>query len=96
MGTPPRVDPNQAGIKTIDTMTVTSVRQSAGMYNVSPPVVRRWLSVGLIPAPPWTRAHCWRFATSQIPTDDDAAIVGCTAPSQDGTRDAAAPDAANT
>ena len=61
MGTPPRVDPNQAGIKTIDhvpdTMTVTSVRQAAAVCNVSPPVVRGWLSLGLIPGPPWTRVQ---------------------------------------
>jgi hypothetical protein len=62
MGTPPRVDPNQAGIKTIghvpDTMTViTSVRQAAAVCNVSPPVIRRWLSLGLIPGPQWTRAQ---------------------------------------
>jgi hypothetical protein len=25
------------------------------MCNVSPPVVRRWLALGLIPVPPWTR-----------------------------------------
>jgi hypothetical protein len=58
MGTPPRVDPNQAGIKTIDhapdTMTVTSIRQAAAVCNVTPPVIRRWRSLGLIPAPPWT------------------------------------------
>jgi hypothetical protein len=33
---------------------VTSVRQAAAVGNVSPPVVRRWLSNGLIPEPPWT------------------------------------------
>lgn len=33
---------------------VTSVRQAAAVCNVSPPVVRRWLSLGLIPGPPWT------------------------------------------
>jgi hypothetical protein len=58
MGTPPRFEPNQAGIKTIehvpDTMTVTSVRQAAAVCNVTPPVIRRWRSLGLIPAPPWT------------------------------------------
>jgi hypothetical protein len=35
-------------------MTVTSVRQAAAVCNVTPPVVRRWLSLGLIPTPPWT------------------------------------------
>ena len=36
---------------------VTSVRQAAAASGVSPPVVRRWLSLGLIPGPPWTRAQ---------------------------------------
>ena len=31
------------------------MRQAAAACNVSPPVVRRWLSLGLIPGPPWTR-----------------------------------------
>ena len=34
---------------------VISVRQAAAICNVTPPVVRRWLSLGLIPEPPWTR-----------------------------------------
>ena len=34
---------------------ITSVRQAAAVCNVTPPVVRRWLSLGLIPGPPWTR-----------------------------------------
>ena len=34
---------------------ITSVRQAAAVCNVTPPVVRRWLSLGLIPEPPWTR-----------------------------------------
>ena len=33
---------------------VSSVRQAAAVCNVTPPVVRRWLSVGLITGPPWT------------------------------------------
>jgi hypothetical protein len=33
---------------------ITSVRQAAAMCNVSPPVVTRWLSLVLIPGPPWT------------------------------------------
>lgn len=36
---------------------VTTVRQAAAVCNVSPPVVRRWLSLELIPGPPWTRAQ---------------------------------------
>ena len=33
---------------------ITSVRQAAAASGVSPPVVRRWLTLGLIPGPPWT------------------------------------------
>jgi hypothetical protein len=33
---------------------VASVRQAAAVCNVTPPVVRRWLSLGLISGPPWT------------------------------------------
>jgi hypothetical protein len=36
---------------------VTSVRQAAAVCNVSPPVIRRWLSLQLIPGPPWTQAQ---------------------------------------
>jgi hypothetical protein len=32
---------------------ITSVRPAAAVCNFTPPVVRRWLSVGLIPEPPW-------------------------------------------
>jgi hypothetical protein len=28
---------------------------AAAVCNVTPPVIRRWLSLGLIPEPPWTR-----------------------------------------
>jgi hypothetical protein len=34
--------------------TLSSVRQAAAVCNVTPPVVRRWLSLGLLPRPPWT------------------------------------------
>jgi hypothetical protein len=34
---------------------VNSVRQAAAVCNVTPPVVRRWVSLGLISGPPWTR-----------------------------------------
>ena len=34
--------------------TVTSVRQAAAVCNVTPPVVRRWVFLELIPGPPWT------------------------------------------
>jgi hypothetical protein len=33
---------------------VTSIRQAAAICNVTPPVVRRWLSLGLMSGPPWT------------------------------------------
>lgn len=33
---------------------VTSVRQAAAVCNVTPPVVRRWLCLGLLTGPPWT------------------------------------------
>jgi hypothetical protein len=33
---------------------VTSIRQAAAACNVTPPVVRRWLFLGLITQPPWT------------------------------------------
>ena len=41
--------------KQIENGSISSVRQAAAACNVSPPVVRRWLSLGLIPGPPWTR-----------------------------------------
>jgi hypothetical protein len=34
---------------------VTSIRQAAAVCNVTPPVIRRWLSLGLLTGPPWTR-----------------------------------------
>jgi hypothetical protein len=40
--------------KAIKPVTVTSVRQAAAVCNVTPPVIRRWLSLGLITRPPWT------------------------------------------
>jgi hypothetical protein len=33
---------------------ISSIRQAAAACNVSAPVVRRWLTLGLIPEPPWT------------------------------------------
>jgi hypothetical protein len=38
----------------IENDSLFSVRQAAAACNVSPPVVRRWLSLGLLSAPPWT------------------------------------------
>jgi hypothetical protein len=40
--------------KHIENGSVFSVRQAAAACNVSPPVVRRWLSLGLLSAPRWT------------------------------------------
>src|SRR4051812_7299624 len=37
-----------------ETDRVTSVRQAAAVCNVTPPVIRRWLSRGLISEPPLT------------------------------------------
>ena len=41
---------------------VTSLRQAAALCNVTPPVVRRWLSLGLLPEPPWHCSSCTRSA----------------------------------
>jgi len=35
-------------------LRITSIREAAATCNVTPPVVRRWLSLGLISGPPWT------------------------------------------
>jgi hypothetical protein len=40
--------------KQIENGSVSSVRQAAAVCDVSPPVIRRWLSLGLIAEPPWT------------------------------------------
>jgi hypothetical protein len=40
--------------KQIKDGSLSSVRQAAAICNVSPPVIRRWLSLGLIAEPPWT------------------------------------------
>jgi hypothetical protein len=40
--------------KQIETGFISSVRQAAAACNVSQPVVRRWLTLGLLPEPPWT------------------------------------------
>jgi hypothetical protein len=37
-----------------DAIPISSVRRAAAACNVSAPVVRRWLALGLIPEPPWT------------------------------------------
>ena len=43
-----------ASVRAVSEDLVTSVRQAAAACNVTPPVVRRWLSLGLLPEPPWT------------------------------------------
>jgi hypothetical protein len=48
---------------------VTSVRQAASVCNVSPPVVRRWLSLGLIPDPPWTQEQLHEVRDRTDPED---------------------------
>ncbi len=40
--------------KQIEDGSLSSVRQAAAVCNVSPPVIGRWLSLGLIAEPPWT------------------------------------------
>jgi hypothetical protein len=40
--------------KQIENGTLFSVRQAAAACDVSPPVVRRWLSLDLLSSPPWT------------------------------------------
>ncbi len=40
--------------KRIENGSISSVRQAAAVCGVSPPVVRRWLSLGLLSEPPWT------------------------------------------
>jgi hypothetical protein len=45
--------------KQIENCSIFSVRQAAAACNVSPPVVRRWLSLGLLSAPPWPVEQLW-------------------------------------
>jgi hypothetical protein len=59
---------------------VTSVRQAAALCNVTPPVVRRWLSLGLIPEPPWTRQQLHQVRDDTIPRVAAAALRCHTAP----------------
>jgi hypothetical protein len=46
---------------------VRSVRQAAAVCNVTPPVVRRWLSLGLLSGPPWTVEHLQRLRDETEP-----------------------------
>jgi hypothetical protein len=48
-----------SGRKQIENGSVFSVRQAAAACNMSPPVVRRWLSLGLLSGPPWTVEQLW-------------------------------------
>ena len=48
-------------------MTVTSIRQAAAACNVTPPVVRLWLSLGLITEPPWTLKQLHQVRDSDDP-----------------------------
>ena len=40
--------------KQLENGSISSVRQAAAACNVSRPVVRRWLTLGLLSEPPWT------------------------------------------
>jgi hypothetical protein len=59
---------------------ITSVRQAAAACNVTPPVVRRWLSLGLIPEPPWTRQQLHRVRDETDPQGRRGALRCRTAP----------------
>ena len=56
---------------------ITSVRQAAAVCNVTPPVVRRWLSLGLLPGPPWTVQQLHQIRDE---TDPRAAAVASGGP----------------
>jgi hypothetical protein len=43
------------------------------MCNVSPPVIRRWLSLGLLPRPPWTIEELQQIRNETDPRAADAA-----------------------
>jgi hypothetical protein len=46
---------------------ITSVRQAAAACNVTPPVIRRWLSLGLVHGPPWTLQQLQRLRDETDP-----------------------------
>jgi hypothetical protein len=48
-----------------DAVPITSVRQAAAVCNVSPPAVRRWLSLWLIAEPPCSCDECRRFQSDE-------------------------------
>jgi hypothetical protein len=62
---PASVPPVSGRKQGIENGYVFSVRQAAAACNVSQPVVRRWLTLGLLPEPPWTlqRLHQVRDLT---------------------------------
>jgi hypothetical protein len=51
----------------IENGSVSSARQAAAAAGVSPPVVRRWLDLGLISAPPWTLQQLQKVRDSTDP-----------------------------
>jgi hypothetical protein len=61
-------------------VTVTSVRQAAAVCDVTPPVVRRWLSLGLISGPPWTIQQLQQIRERPILRAADVALRCPTAP----------------
>jgi hypothetical protein len=59
---------------------VSSVRQAAAVCNVTPPVVRRWISLGLIPQLPWAVEQLQRIRGETDPEVAAAALRSPTAP----------------
>ena len=54
---------------------VTSIRQAAAVCNVTPPVVRRWLSLELITEPPWTLQQLHQVRDETDPRVADVALA---------------------
>ena len=73
---------------------VTSVRQAAAACNVTPPVVRRWLSLGLIPGPPWTLQQLHNVRDMTDPQGRRRGPQVAHGTMRVGMRDVASPDAA--
>jgi hypothetical protein len=63
---------------------VTSIRQAAAMCDVSPFVVRRWISQGLLAEPPWTLEQLHAVREAQDPSPRPQAPHGTTARWNDG------------
>jgi hypothetical protein len=51
---------------------IASVREAAAVCNVTPPVVRRWLSFGLITELPWTLQQLHQVRDETDPQVADA------------------------